>query len=66
VTPGKTLLGICVESFGSCDSDRLQQIRKLNPELSNLDHIETGQKIRLPVSEAVVEKPGKAGESNTP
>jgi len=57
VTPGKTLVSICMESFGSCDPGVLQQIRDLNPELSNLDHIEIGQKIRIPAS---------AGESGTP
>jgi general secretion pathway protein A len=68
VTPGRTLLGICVENFGSCNPQLLQEIRKLNPGLSNLDHIEPGQKIRLPVSEAVVEKPVKAStvQSDTP
>jgi general secretion pathway protein A len=68
VTPGRTLLGICVENFGSCNPQLLQEIRRLNPGLSNLDHIEPGQKIRLPVSEAVVEKPVKAstGQSDTP
>ena len=57
VTSGKTLVGICMESFGTCDPDVLQEIRKLNPELSNLDHIEIGQKIRIPAS---------AGEIRTP
>jgi general secretion pathway protein A len=58
VTPGKTLVGICEESFGICDADVLQKIRKLNPELSNLDHIENGQKIRIPAI--------AGGESGTP
>jgi len=49
VTSGQTLLGICVDKFGSCTPEILQQIHELNPSLSNPDHIETGQKIRLPV-----------------
>ena len=57
VGPGKTLVGICTETFGSCDAEVLQRIRDLNPELSNLDHIEAGQKIRIPAS---------AGENVTP
>jgi hypothetical protein len=52
VTPGRTLLGICVEQFGSCNTQLLQEIHRLNPRLSNLDHIETGQKILLPPSAA--------------
>ncbi len=49
VTPGRTLLGICVEKFGTCTPELLQQIHELNPSLSNPDHIESGQKIRIPV-----------------
>jgi general secretion pathway protein A len=52
VTPGQTLLGICVENFGSCNPQLLQEINRLNPRLSNLDHIEAGQKILLPSSTA--------------
>jgi general secretion pathway protein A len=50
VAPGRTLLGICVEKFGSCNPQLLQEIHRLNPGLSNLDHIEAGQKILLPIS----------------
>jgi general secretion pathway protein A len=57
VTSGKTLVSICVETFGTCDPGILQEIRRLNPELSNLDHIESGQKIRIPAA---------AGESGNP
>jgi hypothetical protein len=52
VASGRTLLGICVENFGSCNSQLLQEIHKLNARLSNLDHIEAGQKILLPSSTA--------------
>jgi hypothetical protein len=60
VTPGKTLLGICVDSFGKCNAELMQEIRKLNPGLNNPDHIESGQKIRLPASGSVDEQPGRA------
>ena len=43
-----TLLGICVENFGRCNPELLKEIHRLNPRLSNLDHIEPGQKILLP------------------
>jgi general secretion pathway protein A len=52
VTPGATLLGICVEQFGICSPKILQQIHNLNPSLSNPDHIETGQTIRIPILDA--------------
>ena len=65
VTPGKTLLGICVDNFGKCDPELLQEIHKLNPQLSNLDHIEPGQSIRIPPAPkvsgtGVAEQPVKA------
>jgi general secretion pathway protein A len=60
VTPGRTLLGICVEKFGTCTPELLQQIHELNPSLSNPDHIETGQKIRIPVLAAQSSGAGQA------
>jgi general secretion pathway protein A len=60
VTPGKTLLGICVDSFGKCNPELLQEIRKLNPELNNPDHIESGQKIRLPAAGVNGAEPARA------
>ena len=65
VMPGETLLEICVAGFGSCNADLLREFRRLNPGLSNLDHIEPGQKIRLPVLEADPEKLVSSGEKNT-
>jgi general secretion pathway protein A len=49
VAPGQTLLGICTEKFGTCTAQLLQQIHELNPRMNDPDHIETGQKLRLPV-----------------
>jgi hypothetical protein len=49
VAPGQTLLGICTEKFGTCTAELLQQIHELNPRMNDPDHIETGQKLRLPV-----------------
>jgi general secretion pathway protein A len=60
VTPGRTLLGICVEKFGTCTPELLQQIHELNPTLSNPDHIESGQKIRIPVLAAQSNGSGQA------
>jgi type II secretory pathway predicted ATPase ExeA len=50
VTAGKTLYRICVESFGSCNPEHLQEILRLNPWLSNPEHIESGERIRIPES----------------
>jgi general secretion pathway protein A len=63
VTPNRTLLGICVQNFGRCNPELLQEIHRLNPRLSNLDHIESGQRIRIPVSgviQSIKEHPDQA------
>jgi len=57
VTPGQTLLGICAEKFGNCTVQILRQIQQLNPHLSDPDHIETGQKLRIPVLAAQTNNP---------
>jgi general secretion pathway protein A len=51
VTPGQSLYGICIKNFGCYNSERAREIQRLNPWLSNLDHIESGQKLRIPVVE---------------
>jgi hypothetical protein len=68
VSAGQTLLGICIEKFGSCTSQLLQQIHELNPSLNNPDHIESGQNIRIPVLAAQAglgEQPRKSPSSDT-
>lgn len=54
VTPGKTLYRICTTAFGRCNPALMQDIRKLNPRLGNPNHIESGEKIRLPVTSATL------------
>jgi general secretion pathway protein A len=57
VKPGETLIEICVASFGRCSPELLQEIRRLNPQMNNLDHIEPGQTIQLPLSVANLGQP---------
>ena len=59
VAPGQTLLGICVEKFGSCTAELLEQIHLLNPWLNNPDHIESGQNIRIPLTAAADSRPSQ-------
>jgi LysM repeat protein len=59
VKPGETLLEICVASFGRCNPELLQEIRRLNPQVNNLDHIEPGQTIQLPLAVAHLGQPGE-------
>ena len=50
VQPKDTLRDLCVSALGRYDKAVLSQIQKLNPELRNADHLEAGQKIRLPLN----------------
>jgi len=64
VTPGKTLLRICIDSFGKCNAAALEQIHRLNPELGNLDHIEAGQSIRVPANTTMQAARNQAADGN--
>lgn len=57
VSPGQTLLGICAAKFGNCTAQILRQIQQLNPHISDPDHIETGQQLRIPVLAAQTNNP---------
>ena len=65
VKPGETLIEICVASFGRCSPELLQEIRRLNPQMNNLDHIEPGQTIQLPMSVANLGQPGERSISGS-
>jgi type II secretory pathway predicted ATPase ExeA len=48
VLPNETLYQISVKRFGKYDQGILAKVLELNPWLSNPDHIEAGQTIRVP------------------
>ena len=48
VAPHQTLRDIAVQHLGEFNEIRLRQIRALNPELTNPNHVQAGQKIWLP------------------
>lgn len=48
VEPDQTLPAISEPYLGDFDSQRQRHIQALNPKLTDPDHIEAGQKIRLP------------------
>ena len=48
VGPDQTLRDICIQHLGNFDLQRLHQIEALNPGMSDLDHLEAGQRLRLP------------------
>ena len=49
IQPKDTLRDLCVSMLGRYDSVVLSEIRQLNPELRNPDHLEVGQEIHLPL-----------------
>jgi general secretion pathway protein A len=49
VSPKQNLSRICAERFGSCSPELLREIHELNPWMTNPDHIESGQVIRIPI-----------------
>jgi type II secretory pathway predicted ATPase ExeA len=49
VKPNDTVWNLCVWSLGHYDETAVAELRKLNPDLSDVDRIEVGQEIRLPV-----------------
>jgi type II secretory pathway predicted ATPase ExeA len=46
--PGETLSQVTLRSLGVNDAETIEQIRKLNPAIADFDHLEAGQRIRLP------------------
>jgi len=50
IQPRDTLQDLCVSMVGRYDSKVLAEIRRLNPKVRNLDHLDVGQEIRLPMS----------------
>jgi type II secretory pathway predicted ATPase ExeA len=49
VQPNDTIWNLCVWSLGRYDDTAVAELRKLNPDLRDVDRIEVGQQIRLPV-----------------
>jgi general secretion pathway protein A len=50
VQPKDTLRDLCLSTIGHYDSTALSEIRKLNPDLTNPNHLDVGQKIQLPMN----------------
>jgi general secretion pathway protein A len=58
VAPGDTLEAIVTNHLGSYNGSILQEVRALNPRITDPNHIETGRTLRLPAhSDAVTSPP---------
>ncbi len=65
VQPGDTLRQIILRSMGEYNDGTIGRIRRLNPAISDFNHIETGQAIRLPRAPASVDSAIAAEEAGT-
>jgi type II secretory pathway predicted ATPase ExeA len=48
VLSGETLRQILLRTVGEYNQDTIEQVRKLNVDIADFDHLEAGQRIRLP------------------
>jgi nucleoid-associated protein YgaU len=64
VRPGETLQQIALRTLGQDDSQILKEIQQLNPRLTNPDHIEADQQIRLPQISKASNPPSVAGATD--
>jgi type II secretory pathway predicted ATPase ExeA len=60
--PGDTLRQIILRTIGKYNGDTIEQVRKLNPDITDFDHIEAGRAIRVPWVSASVDS-AAAGEA---
>jgi hypothetical protein len=50
IQPHDTIRGLCLSAFKRYDADVLSEIRRLNPGLKDINRLEVGQEIQLPLS----------------
>ena len=65
VQPGETLRHIVLRNMGTYDGDTINLIRKLNPAIADLDHLEAGQAIRIPQVSVPADSPSASEAVNS-
>jgi general secretion pathway protein A len=50
VRKGESLGKLCAETLGGCNRAALQEILRINPSIHDANHIQSGQRISIPVS----------------
>jgi general secretion pathway protein A len=68
ITPGSTISEICAETFKTCHSKELREMLRLNPRLTNPDHLVPGRTVCVPSSKefSVTTQPSAKSVSSTP
>jgi type II secretory pathway predicted ATPase ExeA len=69
VQPGERLRQIIIRTIGEYNADSIEQIRKLNPDIADLDHLQAGQtilfpRVFVPVDSAAAGAGASAAEKN--
>jgi hypothetical protein len=65
VQPGDTLRQIILRAAGEYNGDTIGQIRTLNPDIADFDHLQAGQAIRLPRVSVSVDSAASSGGAST-
>jgi type II secretory pathway predicted ATPase ExeA len=65
VQRGDTLRQIILRTIGEYTGDTIKQVRKLNPDIADVDHLEVGQTIRVPRVSALVDSAAASEAANT-
>jgi AAA domain/LysM domain len=65
VQPGDTLRQIALRTVGQYRGRVIEQIRKLNPGMTDPNHLEVGQELKLPRPSLPVDSPPDGGAANT-
>ncbi len=63
--PQQTLKDLSIRYAGHYDDEIAAQIRSLNPDLKDPDHLEAGQLIRIPLPPGAIKKVNDTGEATT-
>ena len=66
VEPNETLQMICLLYVGHFDAQLLEQIRSLNPEMKDPEHLGAGQLIRIPLPLKTLKKVADSADSAPP
>jgi len=64
--PQQTLRDLSLRYAGHFDGDLLQEIRSLNPDLKDPEHLESGQLVRIPLPPGAMKKVNDTAEASAP
>ena len=66
VQPGENLRQIILRTFGEYNGQAVDEIRRLNPEIADLDHIEAGHTVRFPRISVPLDSAPTGARTSTP